>query len=124
MKNILVIDDCTDVRKNVEYTLKCLGLTIRQAANGSEGLELVERLILSGESIELCIVDMQMPVMDGVTFARKFRENDKLTPVIILTSEANEKNLQEGRLCGASGLMMKPFRPDDMVEAAKRFITL
>jgi two-component system, chemotaxis family, chemotaxis protein CheY len=124
MKNILIIDDCNDVRKNVEYTLKCLGLSIQHASNGYEGLELVERLVVSGESIALCIVGMQMPVMDGITFTKRFRENDKITPLIILTSEPNERNLNEGRRCGASGLMMRPFRPDDMVEAAKRFISL
>lgn len=122
MRNILVIDDCEEVRTNIENILKSLGLKIRQAANGSEGLELVEQLIVSGESIALCIVDMHMPVMNGTTFAKLFRERDQTTPVLILTSEPNDRNLKEGRLCGASGFMVKPFRADDMLEAANRFI--
>ncbi len=68
------------------------------------------------------IVDINMPQMDGITFIKKFRENDKFTPVIVLTTEAEEEKIQEGKNAGASGWVIKPFKAEQLQSVVKKFL--
>jgi two-component system chemotaxis response regulator CheY len=122
MKHIMLIDDSVTIRTSVEYALNGLGYSMAHAENGADALEKVKDLRGKGQDVALCIVDMNMPVMDGITFIGEFRKIDRFTPVLILTTESEERRIKAGRTAGASGWIVKPFRNQDMVSAVQRLI--
>ena len=119
MKTILVIDNSPTIRTSVEYAIKSLGYPIKQAENGLKGLEAATEL---GENIALVIVDVNMPEMDGITFIKEFRVKDKFTPVMVLTTESEDGKIKEGKIAGASGWMIKPFKPADLLAVVEKLI--
>jgi two-component system chemotaxis response regulator CheY len=122
MKHIMVIDDSPTIRTSVEYALKELGYPINQAENGSDALEKVNVIKGKGEDVALCIVDVNMPIMDGITFISEFRRTDKFTPILVLTTETEEQKIKAGKAAGASGWIVKPFRNQEIVKVVQRLI--
>lgn len=121
-KNILVIDDSPTVRTSVEYAIKGVGLPVIHAENGLDALEKVKTIKGKGEDLALVVCDINMPQMDGISFIREFRKTDKFTPVIVLTTESEEEKIKAGKDAGASGWIVKPFQPADLVKVVDRFI--
>ena len=122
MKHILVIDDSPTIRTSVEYAIKKLGYAINQADNGRKGLDAYQEIKKSGGELAMCIVDVNMPEMDGITFVKEFRKVDKFTPVLVLTTESEDDKIKEGKASGASGWMVKPFKPADLVSVVEKLI--
>jgi two-component system chemotaxis response regulator CheY len=122
MKSIVVIDDSPTIRTSVEYSVKKLGYPVRQAENGIMGLSLTDEIISKGDDIALVIVDVNMPVMDGITFIQEFRKKDKFTPILVLTTESEDEKIRAGKVAGASGWMIKPFRPADLIDVIGKII--
>ena len=122
MKQIMVIDDSPTIRTSVEFTVKKLGHTVKQAENGADALEKISDIKKNGDDVVLCIVDVNMPVMDGITFVKEFRKTDKFTPVLVLTTESEESKIKEGKSAGASGWLIKPFRTEDLVGVVEKLI--
>ncbi len=122
MNYIAVIDDSPTIRTSVEYTVKTLGYPIMHAENGADALEKISRTVSRGDEIALCVVDVNMPVMDGITFVREFRKIDRFTPLIILTTESEEDKIREGQRAGASGWIVKPFKPEGLIDVVNRLI--
>ncbi len=122
MKHILVVDDSPTIRTSVEFTIKQLGYPIIQAENGSDALKKVNDLKAGGKDLSLCICDVNMPVMDGITFIKEFRKIDKFTPVLVLTTESEEDKIKAGKAAGASGWIIKPFQPTEMLGIVQKFI--
>ena len=122
MNYIAVIDDSPTIRTSVEYTVKTLGYPIMHAENGADALEKINRTVSRGDEIALCVVDVNMPVMDGITFVKEFRKIDRFTPLIILTTESEEDRIREGQRAGASGWIVKPFKPERLIEVVNKLI--
>ncbi len=122
MKHILVVDDSPTIRVSVEYTIKKLGYQIRQAENGQDALDKIAEIKKAGDDIALCICDVNMPVMDGITFIREFRKTDRFTPVLVLTTESENEKVSAGREAGASGWIIKPFQPAELLKIVEKFI--
>ena len=122
MNYIMVIDDSPTVRTSVEYTIKELEYQVQQAEDGADALNKINEIKDGGSDIAMCVVDVNMPVMDGITFVREFRKIDKFTPIIMLTTESREDKIKEGKEAGASGWIIKPFKPEELITAAKRLI--
>ena len=122
MKEIMVIDDSETIRQAVSLILKEFGLKIRQAENGLEGLKEIEEVKKSGNDVAICVTDVNMPVMDGLTFVKEFRKKDKFTPILMLTTEAGESTIREGKKAGASGWIVKPFKTDQFLDTVKMLI--
>jgi two-component system chemotaxis response regulator CheY len=118
----MVIDDSVTIRMSVEYALNGLGYSMNHAENGSDALEKVRVIKDRGEDVALCIVDVNMPVMDGITFISEFRRIDKFTPLLVLTTESEERKIKAGKLAGATGWIVKPFRNQDMVNVVQKLI--
>jgi len=74
------------------------------------------------DDLLLCICDINMPKMNGIEFIKEFRKKDKFTPVIVLTTETEQAQIEEGRDAGASGWLIKPFKPDSLVGVVKKFL--
>lgn len=121
-KCILVIDDSPTIRISVEYALKGLGHKIVQAENGEDALEKVKEVTGGGDEIGMCICDINMPQMDGIGFIKEFRKTDKFTPIVVLTTESEEQKIKEGKEAGASGWIVKPFQPADLLGVVQRFL--
>ena len=110
--NVLVVDDSRSMRKVIWKILRMVGFELGEcleASNGQEALDLLE-----GKWIDLILSDVNMPVMDGVGFIRSLREKNicRDTPVVFITTEANEDRLNQLMDLGASGYIRKPFRPE------------
>lgn len=119
---ILVIDDSPTIRVSVEFAVKNLGYPVQQAENGLDALEKAKGITDAGNEISLVICDVNMPQMDGISFIREFRKTDKFTPVVVLTTESEEAKIQEGKDAGASGWIVKPFQPADLISVVERFL--
>ncbi len=122
MKHILVIDDSPTIRISVEYALKKVNIPIRQAENGQDALQKFRDIKAAGDDVALCICDINMPVMDGISFIREFRKIDKFTPVLVLTTESEQDKIKAGKEAGASGWIVKPFQPAELLGVVEKFI--
>lgn len=117
MKRVMTVDDSASVRMMIRFTLKGAGYDVVEAVDGVDALEK-----LGGIDIQAMIVDVNMPRMGGMEFLRKVRTipGFNSTPVIMLTTEAGKEFIEEGREAGASGWMVKPFSPEQLVEVVRR----
>ncbi len=122
MKYIMVIDDSPTIRVSVEYTLKPTGIAVKQAENGIDAMKKISEIKKGGDDVALCICDVNMPEMDGITFIREFRKIDKFTPVLILTTESENEKISAGKDAGASGWIIKPFQPSELMQVVEKFI--
>lgn len=118
-KKILVIDDSASLRQVVSIALKGAGYEVIEAADGQQALER-----LDSNRVHLAICDVNMPVMDGITFVKevKKRPNHRFLPIIMLTTESRESRKQEGQMAGAKAWVVKPFRPEQILNAVSKLI--
>ncbi len=107
---ILIVEDDREIREGVEIYLKNQGYRVCQAANGREGLDVIGK-----ETIHLAIVDIMMPVMDGVTMLLKLRDMGKEFPVIMLSAKSEEVDKVLGLNMGADDYVTKPFTPMELL---------
>lgn len=119
---IVVIDDSPTIRVSVELAIKELGFPVKQAENGQDALDKINEIKSGGDEVALCISDINMPVMNGIEFITEFRQIDKFTPVVVLTTEAEKDMIQKGKSAGASGWIIKPFQAEDLLNVVKRFV--
>ncbi|MBN2401798.1 MAG: response regulator [Spirochaetes bacterium] len=122
MQYIIIIDDSLTIRAIVELVLKNLGYAIQHAENGEDALKKIREIIEKGDGISLCVTDINMPVMDGISFLEEFKKIDKFTPVVMLTTESNDSRLAECKKLGASAWITKPFHPDKLLSTVKRLL--
>ena len=121
-KTILVIDDAAAIRQVVELTLDDEGSNVIEACDGQDALNKLE-----GNEINLIICDVNMPVMDGITFLKIIKTDDKyaeykFAPIIMLTTEAGEDMKAKGKELGAKAWLIKPFKPEQLLEAVSKLI--
>jgi two-component system chemotaxis response regulator CheY len=118
-KAALIVDDSTTMLDMVAYTLSKAGFEVTKAGNGQEGLTR-----LTGKRFDLIITDLNMPIMDGITFIKKVRSQTefKFTPVLLLTTEGSEERKKQGRAAGATGWLTKPFNPNKLLEIIKKVV--
>ena len=116
-KTILTIDDSASIRQMVALTLKGAGLTVLEAGNGAEGLTKA-----TTNTVHAVITDLNMPVMNGIEFIRKFRQHptSKGVPIILLTTESDETLKAEAKAAGATGWIVKPFKQDQLLAVIKK----
>ena len=122
-KKILVIDDASAIRQSVGYTLEDSGYDVIEAVDGNDGLSK-----LDGSDIDLIICDVNMPNMNGIEFLKNVKQNEKysaykFTPLIMLTTEAGEDMKAQGKELGAKAWMVKPFKPEQLIESVKKMIS-
>ncbi len=113
-KHILIVDDSKTVRNLVAFIMKKEGFKVTMAEDGLDGLE----KLYSAEHIDLIISDINMPRMDGFTFIKTVREQEAYRdmPIVVLSTEGQEKDIQQGIQLGANMYMVKPAQPDKMVK--------
>jgi two-component system cell cycle response regulator len=118
---ILSVDDSRTIRLIVGRAFKPYDCTVLEAGNGEEGLAAAAK-----ERPDLIILDVTMPVMDGVTMLTKLKEDETLksTPVIMLTAESGRENVLHIAKLGVRDYLVKPFKEDQLIEKAGRVVSL
>ena len=119
MAKILAVDDSASMRGMVAFTLRGAGHEVTEAENGQLALDIAQ-----GSSFELVLADVNMPVMDGITMVRALRAMDsyKGVPILMLTTESHTEKKMEGKAAGATGWLVKPFDPEQLLATVKRVL--
>jgi len=118
-KTIMTVDDSASVRQMVAYTLKEAGYSVVEACDGVDALSKID-----GDNFSLIITDLNMPKMDGITLIKELRVKPKIkfTPILMLTTESQNEKKMEGKTAGATGWIVKPFKPEQLVAVVKKVI--
>lgn len=116
-KLIMIVDDSASMRRVVSIALKGAGYDVLEGVDGKDALAK-----LTGQKVHLIISDVNMPVMDGIAFLKAVKAMPayKFTPVIMLTTESAEEKKREGQSAGARAWVVKPFQPEQLVNAVQR----
>jgi len=119
MKKILAVDDSASMRQMVSFTLKKAGFDVTEAKDGQEALE-----IAKSSQFDVVISDVNMPVMDGITLVQNLRglPQFKFTPILMLTTESGTDKKTEGKAAGATGWIVKPFNPEQLLAVIKKVV--
>jgi two-component system, chemotaxis family, chemotaxis protein CheY len=115
---ILLVDDSKTVRQQVAVTLSQAGFLILEAADGQEALDQMAK----NADIKLVICDVNMPRMSGLEFLAAVKQAGKVgnPPVVMLTTEGKADVIEKAKALGARGWVVKPFKPDHLIAAAKK----
>jgi two-component system, chemotaxis family, chemotaxis protein CheY len=118
-KTIMIVDDSASMRQVVGIALRDAGYDLIEAADGKEALSK-----LDGVKVHLIISDINMPVMDGITFVKEVKQLPKyrFTPIIMLTTEVNQAKKDAAKEAGAKAWVTKPFQPKTLLEAISKLI--
>lgn len=116
-KKVMVVDDSNAIRQSLVFTLKNAGYDAIEASNGAVALSLMKQC-----SVGLFISDVNMPEMDGITLLKMIKEDAsyKHTPVIMLTTESSMDMIESAKKAGAKAWIIKPFQPDQLIDAVKK----
>ncbi len=119
MPTILAVDDSASMRQMVSFTLKGAGFNVIDAVDGVDALSKVK-----GKSVDLVLTDVNMPRMDGITLIKELRAQPsfKFTPILMLTTESGSDKKSEGKSAGATGWIVKPFNPDQLLATIKKVL--
>jgi two-component system chemotaxis response regulator CheY len=119
MAQILAVDDSASMRQMVAFTLKGAGHDVTEASDGKQALSLAK-----SKKFDLVLSDVNMPNMDGIALTKELRllPEFKFTPILILTTEAGTDKKQDGKAAGATGWIVKPFNPDQLLATVKKVL--
>ena len=116
---ILAVDDSASIRGMVSFTLKSAGYEVVEAVDGQDGFEKAR-----GKRVNLVLTDQNMPRMDGLTLIRSLRgiPEYRSVPILMLTTESGQEMKAKGKAAGATGWLVKPFDPRQLVSVVKKVV--
>jgi two-component system chemotaxis response regulator CheY len=116
-KSILTVDDSPSIRQTVRLSLGVAGYAVTEAPDGSAALALCR-----DTSFDVVITDLNMPVMDGIELIRNLRAlpKYKFVPILMLTTESQQERKLQGKAAGATGWIVKPFSPEQLIATIKK----
>ncbi len=119
MASILAVDDSASMRQMVSFTLKGAGYDVVEAADGVQALG-----VAKSKTVNLVVTDVNMPNMDGISLIRELRAlpSYKFVPILMLTTETDPGKKAEGKSAGATGWLVKPFNPDQLLATIKKVL--
>ena len=115
---IMTVDDSASVRQMVSLTLKDAGYAVIEACDGKDALAK-----LSGP-VDMIVTDLNMPNMNGIELIRAVRATPqyKFVPIVMLTTESQTSAKEEGKAAGATGWIVKPFKPDQLLAVTMKLL--
>ncbi|RPE80838.1 response regulator [Vulcaniibacterium tengchongense] len=120
-KNLLIVDDSTSMRQMVAFALTSGGYSVREAEDGQAALDIAK----GGARFDAVITDVNMPRMDGIELIRQLRQlpEYRFTPLLMLTTESGADKKQEGKAAGATGWLVKPFDPEQLLATVRKVLS-
>jgi len=114
---ILAVDDSASMRQMVAFTLKGAGYNVVEAVDGADAVNKAK-----AQAFDCVVTDVNMTNKDGIELIRDLRAlpNYKFTPMLMLTTEAGTDKKQQGKDAGATGWIVKPFNPDQLLKTIKK----
>lgn len=118
-KTILTVDDSISIRQMLAFTLRNAGYEVIEA---SDGVEAITKL--NSYQISLIITDLNMPNLDGIELIKHVRKNPahRFVPVLMLTTESHDEKKAAGKAAGATGWIVKPFKPEQLLAVIKKVL--
>lgn len=118
-KTIMTVDDSNSIRQMVGFTLKRAGFEVVEAVDGKDAMSQLDTTI-----IDMLITDLNMPNMDGIELIKEVRAKTqyKFIPIVMLTTESQDGKKQEGKAAGATGWIVKPFKPDQLLSVINKVL--
>ena len=113
---VLVVDDSQMVRLQVGRALTAAGFVVIEAVDGADAIEKLQE----NPNTSLIVCDVNMPRMNGIDFLARKNELGNGVPVVMLTTEGQSELIKKAKALGAKGWVMKPFKPESLVAAAKK----
>jgi len=119
MTRILVVDDSAAMREMIRIGLSEAGFLVTEAADGRQALDLARQA-----NFDLVLSDVHMPNMDGIALIRALRTDPayRHTPILMLTTESSPERKREGKQAGATGWIVKPFDPQQLIATMQRVL--
>ena len=119
MATILAVDDSASMRQMVSFTLKGAGYQVVEAVDGVDALNKAK-----ANKFDLVLTDVNMPNKDGISLIKELRAlpDYKFTPMLMLTTESGADKKNEGKVAGATGWIVKPFNPDQLLKTIKKVL--
>jgi len=116
---LLIVDDSTSMRQMVAFALSSGGFSVEQAEDGQAALD-----IARGQRFDAVVTDVNMPRMDGIELIRQLRAlpTYKFTPLLMLTTESGGDKKAEGKAAGATGWLVKPFDPEQLLATVRKVL--
>ncbi len=116
---LLIVDDSTSMRQMVAFALTGGGYSVVEAEDGIAALDAAK-----AQKFDAVITDVNMPRMDGIELIRQLRAlpNYEFTPLLMLTTESGTDRKSEGRAAGATGWLVKPFDPEQLLATVRKVL--
>lgn len=120
MSTIMVVDDSNSMRALIKTTLVGAGHQVVEAIDGQDALDK-----LATARVDLFLCDVNMPRVDGLTLVKRIRANIgmKFKPILMLTTEVDPEKKRVAKEAGATGWLVKPFQPDQLLATIKKVLT-
>tara|TARA_B100000614_G_scaffold140798_1_gene125158 strand:- start:94 stop:459 length:366 start_codon:yes stop_codon:yes gene_type:complete len=118
-KKILTVDDSASIRQMVGFTLRQAGYEVLEAVDGQDGLTKAK-----ADKADLVITDLNMPNMNGLELISALRQEGsyKFTPILMLTTESDDSKKAAGKQAGATGWIVKPFNPEQLLQVVGKVL--
>jgi two-component system, chemotaxis family, chemotaxis protein CheY len=118
-KLIMTADDSASVRQMVAFTLKQNGFEVVEAVDGQDALQK-----LTSKKVDMLLTDLNMPRLDGIGLIKGVRAGslNKFIPIVMLTTESQDSKKSEGKAAGATGWIVKPFKPEQLIAVVKKVL--
>ncbi|MCS5712012.1 response regulator [Candidatus Berkiella aquae] len=122
MIRILTVDDSKSMRQMIAFTLESAGIEVIEKSDGLEAYEWAKQ----NAAPDLILADINMPNMDGITLIKKLREMQeyKYIPILVLTTESSKEKKIQGKETGATGWIVKPFDPEQLINTINKVVGL
>lgn len=119
MSVVLAVDDSASMRQMVSFTLKTAGFDVIEAVDGVDALAKAK-----DKQVDVVVSDVNMPNMDGIELIGELRAlpQYKFTPMLMLTTESGGDKKTEGKAAGATGWIIKPFNPEQLVKTVNKVL--
>jgi len=116
---VLLVDDSVSMREMVSFTLKTANYEVFESIDGVEALAFAKQ-----NKVDLVVTDINMPNMDGICLIKELRQlpDYQFIPILTLTTEAGQEMKQQGKIAGATGWIVKPFDPDNLLKTLKKVL--
>lgn len=119
MKTVLLVDDSTTLLMSIKAILEKAGYAVETATSGDAALKKLTTL-----KPNILITDLNMPGMDGITLIKEVKKNPafRFMPALMMTTESQQEKRTEARSVGATGWLVKPVKPEDLLEVLKKLL--